>query len=184
MDKDHGRYRSEARMMIIQGMISYRPLLYEAEYGEGLAELTTTHEWHLRHLGHLTALEALQSLHHLAGLGELREELIDILYARPTPECDALTAMTIEDMRLSSLLGRHRVDDSFDALEGIVLDIDILERLPDTRDHRSEILDVTHLLDLLDLGEEVIEVKLILSDTLLEALSFALIVELLGTLDK
>ena len=68
-------------MMIIQGMISYRPLLYEAEYGEGLAELATTHEWHLRHLGHLTSLEALQSLHHLAGLGELREELIDILYA-------------------------------------------------------------------------------------------------------
>ena len=92
--------------------------------------------------------------------------------------------MTIEDMRLSSLLGRHRVDDSFDALEGIILDIDILECLPDTRDHRSKILDVTHLLDLLDLGEEVIEVKLILSDTLLEALSFALIVELLGTLDK
>ena len=184
MDKDHGRCRSEARMMIIQGMISYRPLLYEAEYGEGLAELTATHEWYLRHLGHLTTLEALKRLHHLAGLGELREELIDILYARPTPKSDALTAMTIEDMRLSSLLRRHRVDDSFDALEGIVLDVNILQSLPDTRDHRSKILDVTHLLDLLDLGEEVIEVKLILSDTLLEALGFALIVELLGTLDK
>ena len=68
-------------MMIIQGMISYKPH-HEAERNEGLAELTTTHERHLRHLGHLTALEALEGLHHLARLSELCEELIDILYAR------------------------------------------------------------------------------------------------------
>ena len=36
----------------------------------------------------------------------------------------------------------------------------------------------------MDLGEEVIEVKLILGDTLLETLSFTLVIELLCTLDE
>ena len=70
-------------------------------------------------------------------------------------------------MGFSTLLGGHGVDNSLDALEGIILDVYVLDCLTDTRDHRGEILDVPHLLDLLDLGKEVIEVKLILGDTLL-----------------
>ena len=92
--------------------------------------------------------------------------------------------MSIEDVWLCSLLGRHRVDDCFDALECIVIDVNILEGLAYAGDHCSQFLDVPHLLDLMDLCKEIVEVKLILRYALLETACFSFVVELLSTLYK
>ena len=74
---------------------------------------------------------------------------------------------TVQDRGVCALLGRHGVDDRFDALERVFVDVDILQRFAYAGDHRGEVFEVTHALDLLDLPEEVIEVKLVLGQLLL-----------------
>ena len=65
-----------------------------------------------------------------------------------------------------ALLRSHAVYDGFYALECVVVDIDILDGFSYARYHRGEVFDVAHLLDLLYLRKEVVEVELILGDFL------------------
>ena len=85
---------------------------------------------------------------------------------------------------MRTFIRSHRVDDCLDSLEGIVVDVEILDLLAYPRNHRSQILDVTHLLDLLDLTHEIVEVELVLAEFLLQALSLFLVELLLSTLHK
>ena len=64
--------------------------------------------------------------------------------------------------------------------EGIVFDVDILQDLAHSGDHPGELLKVTHLLDLLNLLEEVVEVELILGQFLLQLPCLFFVVLLLG----
>ena len=77
-----------------------------------------------------------------------------------------------------ALGGRHRRDDRLGLLEDVVRNVDVLEHLAHARDHRGEVLQVAHLLDLLNLGDEVVEVELVLDELLLQPARL-LLVELL-----
>ena len=85
---------------------------------------------------------------------------------------------------MTAFLRRHRQYDGFDTLEGVIVDVDVFQRLADAGNHRGKILDVTHLLDLLDLGVEVVEVELVLTDFLLQPAGFLLVVLLLSALHE
>ena len=85
---------------------------------------------------------------------------------------------------MCALLRGHALDDGFDALEGVVVDIDVADGFAHTRDHAGQLLDVAHLLDLLDLIVEVVKVELVLANLLLQSLGFFLIKLLLGALHQ
>ena len=76
------------------------------------------------------------------------------------------------------------MDDSLDTLECGVINVKVLDSFAHSGDHRSKVLDVTHLLDILDLLEEVVEVKFVFLDLLLNALCLFLVVNLLSTFRK
>ena len=83
-----------------------------------------------------------------------------------------------------ALIGCHRVNYCLNALESVVADIYILNGLAHTRNHRSEVLEVTHLLDFRDLREEVVEVKLVLGNLLLQLASLLLVILLLHAVNE
>ena len=78
----------------------------------------------------------------------------------------------------------HRQDDGFHALEGVIVDIHILDGFAHAWNHRHQVLDITHLLDLGYLGEEVVEVELVFGQFLLQFRSFLLVVLHLGFLHE
>ena len=77
-----------------------------------------------------------------------------------------------------ALGGGHRRDDRLGLLEHIVRNVHVLEHLAHAGEHRSEVLEVAHLLDLLNLRDEVVEVELVFDQFLFE-LAGLLLVELL-----
>ena len=81
-----------------------------------------------------------------------------------------------------TLLWSHRVDDGLNILERFVADFHVLDSFSYARNHGCKILDVTHLLDLLDLTKEVIEIKLIFLDFLFQAFCLFHVKLLLGAL--
>ena len=85
---------------------------------------------------------------------------------------------------MGSLAGSHAEDNGFDVLEGIIVDVHILDGFAHTRNHACQVLEVAHLLDLLNLLVEVVEVELVLLDLPFQAASFFLVVLLLSSLDK
>ena len=68
---------------------------------------------------------------------------------------------------MCTLLGSHGVDNSFDSLKGIIIYIDVLDCFSHTGDHGNEISNIPHLLDLMDLFEEVVKVELVFGNALL-----------------
>ncbi len=82
------------------------------------------------------------------------------------------------------LLRGHRHDDGLDALERIIVDVHVLDGLAHARYHGSQVLDVAHLLDLLDLVVEVHESELVLGKLLLQLAGLLLIILLLGLLHE
>src|ERR1700761_7485710 len=80
-----------------------------------------------RHFVHL--------LHHRLHLLELLQEGIYLGYVLPRPLGQPLPPRHINYIRIRPLIRRHRPDDRLDPLERIVADIDVLDRLPDPRDH-------------------------------------------------
>ena len=73
------------------------------------------------------------------------------------------------------------MNDGFNALESVVVNINIFDGLSYTRDHRCKLFEVTHLLDLSYLAKEIIEVELILGNFLLQTFCFFFIVLFLCT---
>ena len=74
-----------------------------------------------------------------------------------------------------ALVGGHTLDDGFDALEGIVVNLYVLESLAHTGNHAGEVLEVAHLLDLLNLIVEVGEVELVLANLGFQLLGLSLV---------
>ena len=68
---------------------------------------------------------------------------------------------------MRALLGSHGVYNGFDSLKGIIVYINILDGFSHTGDHGNEVSDIPHLLDLMDLLEEVVKVELVFGDALL-----------------
>ena len=134
------------------------------------------------HLLHQAShLAAGDHLHHLAGLLELLQQAVHLLDVRAAALCDAVAAAAVQDFRMLAFLRGHGVDDGLDALEGVVVNVDVLDGFAYTGNHAGQLLEVTHLLDLLNLTHEVVEVKLVLLNLLLQALSFLFVVLLLST---
>ena len=93
----------------------------------------------------------------------------------------SFTTASVQAFRMLPFIRSHGEDDGLYALEGVVVHVHILESLAHSRNHGCEVLDVTHLLDLLDLVIEIPKGELVLGQLLLE-LSCLLFVELLLSL--
>ena len=81
-----------------------------------------------------------------------------------------------------AFVGSHRQYNRLHSENGAVVHFDIFDCLAHTWNHRSQVFDVAHLLDLLQLCEEVVEVKLVLLDFSLKFTSLFFVVLLLRTL--
>ena len=96
----------------------------------------------------------------------------------------AVAAAGVEYFGVGALFGCHALDDGLDALEGVVVDVDVFELLAHAGYHGCEVFEVAHLLDLLDLPEEVVEVELVFLNLLLQALGLFFVELLLCALHE
>jgi hypothetical protein len=62
---------------------------------------------------------------------------------------NTFAAAAIYQVRIAPFCGGHGIDHSFYAFEGIIADIEVFYRFTDPWDHAQQVLDATHLLDLL-----------------------------------
>ena len=69
-----------------------------------------------------------------------------------------------------ALVWGHGVNHCFDALEGILVNVNVLDLLAEAWNHCCQFLDVTHLFHLLNLSIEVVVVELVLGNLLLQTL--------------
>ena len=97
---------------------------------------------------------------------ELLEQAVDLLDVGAATLGDTLTATAVDGFGVAAFVGGHRVDDGLYTLEGVVVDVEVLDLLTHTGNHTHEVLDVSHLLDLGDLCEEVVEVELVAGEFL------------------
>ena len=95
------------------------------------------------------------ALHQLTGSFELLQETIYFRNRSSTTVSNTLTSAAVNNFRMLTLLWSHGHDDGLDALERAVVDIHIFDGLAHTRNHGREVLDVNHLLNLLDLIIEI-----------------------------
>src|SRR3712207_4347467 len=84
--------------------------------------LATAHQ--LAEVRHLALREA---LHELAHLAELLDELVDLLDRGAGAVGDAGAAAALDDVRPAALLRRHRQDDRLDAVELLLVDLELGE---------------------------------------------------------
>ena len=87
--------------------------------------------------------------------------------AGTAPLTDLLDAETVYQGRILPFGSSHGIDNRFNSFKGIVVDIDIFQCFTDTGNHGSQIFDISHLFDLLDLTQEIIKIKLIAGNFLL-----------------
>src|SRR5690606_40528731 len=95
-------------------------------------------------------------LHHRLHLGELLHEPADLAGLAPRPLGDARPAAAVDELWAGPLLTGHRVDDRLDRLEGVVVDLGVLQLLGHARHHPQNALQRAHLLERLHLLEEVV----------------------------
>ena len=79
---------------------------------------------------------------------------------------------------------RHALYDGFNALEGVVVDVYVLDGLAHAGNHAGQVLQVAHLLYLLDLRHEVVEVELVFRDFLLQPACFLFVILFLRLLHE
>ena len=101
-------------------------------------------------------------------------------------ERDPAAAAGLDELRLSSLLRRHRVDDRLDALQLPVVDglLRGARHLAGAGDQLQDLADRPHLLDLAQLAAEVLQREARLHHALRDALGFLLVDGLLRALDQ
>src|SRR3712207_809223 len=141
--------------------------------------MSSGHSFHLaHHVGHTVTGN---HFHHFARLVKLLNQSIYFLNIGTRTFRDTLTAAGIEDFRIGTLLRSHTLDNSFNAFESIIVYLHVLYGFSYSRYHSCQIFQITHLLDLLNLIQEVIKIKFILLNLLLKTTSFFLIKLFLGT---
>src|SRR5262245_53939988 len=123
---------------------------------------------------HALEVAALHHLHHLLHLLELVQEAVHLLHRDAGTGRDAALARGLDDVGMGALLSRHRVDDALDAAElGVVLELrrrQLSDELGGQLVHERG--DAAHLLHLLDLLLEILEVEILaLPQLLRDALS-------------
>src|SRR3954453_11160973 len=130
-------------------------------------------------------LAAGQALHQLAHLGELLDELVDLLDVGTRAARDAQPARALDELRAAPLLGRHRQDDRLDAIHLALVDLDALGlRAEAAGEHPEQVGERAHLADRLELLEEVLERELPLAHLALEVGGLVVLELLLGLLDE
>ena len=132
----------------------------------------------------LLRAEATHLLHHSAHFHELLDQARDLGGVDPGPTGDALAARRVDHIGLGAFSRGHRVDDALDARELLVFDLDVLQLLRHAGHHGEQLVERTHLLDLLHLLEEVIEGELPLEHLCGRRLGLVFLVDLLGLLDE
>ena len=125
-------------------------------------------------------------LHQLLDLSVLLDQPVDVRRAGPGAGGDPSPARPVDDRGIASLTRRHRPDDRLDPLQIAAVDrlLGLLRHAAHARDHPHELAHRAHLLDLLDLLEEVLEGELRLAQLLLHLRRLLLVDVLLGPLDE
>ena len=89
-----------------------------------------------------------------------------------------------EKIGLGTLGRRHRADDGLDAAELTVVDLDVAKRRSGAREHTNQLLQWPHLLDLLELIEEVFQVERRVEELRSRSLGLLLVVHRFVLLDQ
>src|SRR5918993_3106952 len=110
---------------------------------------------HLALLGHAAHLR-----HHLLHLPELLQELLHLLDRGAAPFGDARRPPSPNNIGIAALVGGHGVDDGFEPLVVVVRDLGLgLPHLgTQSGDHLQELAERPHLLNLLQLLQEILQV--------------------------
>ncbi len=123
-------------------------------------------------------------MHHLADLVKLLEQTVNLNNSRSRALGYTLNPGAADNLRMFTLIRRHRAYHCLDTLKRVIVYIYVLYCLTHSRNHRSKVFDVTHALDLVYLLKEIRKRKLILSQLLGKLFSLLLVVLLLGTFHK
>src|SRR5690606_17043782 len=94
---------------------------------------------------------------------------------------DTHPSTLVYDIRILTFFRCHRINDSFDRFESIVVDFHIFQRFGSAWNHTHQIFHIAHLLDLLYLRTEVVEIELVLTYFLLQFGSLLFVKLLLST---
>src|SRR6185369_2299377 len=117
-----------------------------------------------------SAAHARELLHDPLHLAELLDQAIDLRQGGPRAVRDPPPSRCVEDTRLTPLARRHRADDRLGPAQVAPVDgvLGLLGHPAHARDHRHDLAQRSHLLDLLELLEKVLEGELGLPELGLE----------------
>src|SRR5215813_9270679 len=101
----------------------------------------------------------LETFHHLLELRILLEEPVHVGDLRAAALGDPRAPAAVDDRGLLTLVGRHRADDRLEALEVLLLALELLGQALgplEHGDHLHDLAERTHGAELLELGGEVL----------------------------
>src|SRR5581483_11259905 len=99
-------------------------------------------------------------LHHLLDVLELLDQRGDVTGHRAAPGRDAGPSGAVDDRGVHPFERRHGPDDRLDTVQLAVVDLLVLHLFGQPGDHADQVAERTHLADLLQLLEEVLEGEL------------------------
>src|SRR5918996_1113916 len=136
------------------------------------------------HLAQPLGAHAGELLHHAAGLVELLDDGVDLLGGGAGAAGDARPARAVEDLGVGALARGHGADDRLDPGHLAVVDLHALELAAHAGEHAEDLAERAHLLDLLELVEEVLQGEGGLAQLALHGLGLLAVDHLLGALDQ
>src|SRR3989442_13023985 len=142
--------------------------------------------WEILQAGKLP-LHALELLHDLPQLRELLEKPVHVLHARAAAARDPLAAAAVDDLGIAPLARRHRADDRVEPAEIRRLAVEILGRALEhlaKGKHAEDLIERTHLAELLDLLAEVLQRERVLAELPSQLLRLRLVHGRLRLLDE
>src|SRR6185437_16092555 len=107
---------------------------------------------HLRQLFAEKACLSRETLHHFTRLGILFQQIVNILHRSAAALSDPSPARTVDQHVISAFLRSHRVDDSYDTTDFVLVNLGILEifQWAHLWHHIEQLTEWTQLLQLLD----------------------------------
>src|SRR6202035_1090249 len=112
-------------------------------------------------------LQLLEPLHHLPELGVLLEKPVHLGHAGAAPPRDAGPTTAIDDRRIAPLPGRHGADDRLEAMELLLLTLELLGQASaalEERHHVEQLPERAHGAKLLELRGEVFQRESVVAD--------------------